>query len=124
VRVVNGYGPAENMGFSTSFEVASVEPGQRSVPVGVPLRGTRARVLDEWFNPVPVGVPGELYLAGRTLAQGYLGRSDLTAERFVPDPYGAPGERMYRTGDLVRWSSSGDLDYVGRVDDQVKIRGF
>ncbi|WP_204366527.1 non-ribosomal peptide synthetase, partial [Nocardiopsis alkaliphila] len=124
VRVVNGYGPAENMGFTTTYEVVRVEEERASVPIGGPLAGARVYVLDGWLRPVPVGVPGELYIGGATVAQGYLRRPDLTAERFVPDPFVGGGERMYRTGDVVRWGREGELEYVGRADDQVKVRGF
>jgi acyl-coenzyme A synthetase/AMP-(fatty) acid ligase len=120
--VVNGYGPVESLGFTTFHEVGRVSGS--SVPVGVPLAGKRVYVLDDFLRPVPAGVTGEVYAAGVGLAYGYVGRSGLTGERFVADPFAGGGERMYRTGDLGRWTGEGLLDVVGRIDDQVKVRGF
>jgi amino acid adenylation domain-containing protein len=122
-RIVNLYGPSEDTTFSTWCEVprgSTEEP-----PIGVPLDGTNAYVLDSRLVPVPAGVRGELYLGGAGVALGYFGRPDLTAERFVPDPFcDEPGARMYATGDSVCLTESGDLRYFGRGDNQVKLRGF
>ncbi len=121
-RVWNLYGPTEDATYSTGVRV---ERGATRVSIGRPLPGTRAYVLDARLQPVPGGVPGELFLAGAGGARSYLGRPDLTAERFLPDPFGAmPGGRLYRTGDLARWLASGELEHLGRLDHQVKVRGF
>ncbi|WP_346780013.1 amino acid adenylation domain-containing protein, partial [Streptomyces sp. S3(2020)] len=124
LRVLNGYGPVESMGFTTSHLIGGVVEGAGSVPIGVPLAGKQVFVLDEWLRPVPVGVPGELYVAGSGLAHGYVGRAGLTGERFVACPFGGFGERMYRTGDVGRWRRDGALEFLRRVDEQVKVRGF
>ncbi|ORC54896.1 non-ribosomal peptide synthetase, partial [Pseudomonas floridensis] len=121
-RIVNHYGPTETTVGVLTHEVAEALQGCRSVPVGRPLNNGKARVLDAWLSPVAERVAGELYLGGAGLAQGYLGRAALTAERFVPDP-DADGERLYRAGDRARWVD-GVLEYLGRADDQVKIRGY
>ncbi|PCK22362.1 amino acid adenylation domain-containing protein, partial [Rhodococcus qingshengii] len=119
----NLYGPTEFTVHSTAFEVdASVT---NRVLIGTPVWNSVALVLDDRLRPVPTGVTGELYLSGVQVARGYMRRVDLTAERFVADPYGTPGTRMYRTGDVVRWSKSGGgIEYIGRSDFQVKLRGL
>ncbi|GGM76671.1 hypothetical protein GCM10011609_10760 [Lentzea pudingi] len=122
IGVVNGYGPVESMGFTTSFAVPQDWDGA-VVPIGSPLEGKSAVVLDHRLSPVPTGATGELYVGGEGLAHGYLGRPGLTAERFVASPFRV-GARLYRTGDLVRRRADGTLTYLGRADDQVKIRGF
>jgi amino acid adenylation domain-containing protein len=120
-KVGNLYGPTEDTSYST---YSLVENGADRVLVGLPLANTRTYVLDDAFRPVPVGIVGEAYLAGAGLARGYVGRPGLTAERFLPDPFGPAGSRMYRVMDLVRWTDAGALEYFGRTDFQVKIRGF
>ncbi|OKI08161.1 non-ribosomal peptide synthetase [Streptomyces sp. CB02923] len=112
----------------TTGAASATDAGNTASPMGRPVRGSRAYVLDHCLRPAPNGVAGELYVAGACLARGYLGRPDLSAERFIADPYGAlhgaPGSRMYRTGDLVRRRADGTVEFLGRSDDQVKIRGF
>jgi len=119
----NAYGPTEATVASTIF----VAPKDYATlpPIGKPLKNVQCFVLDEQMNPVAIGVPGELYIGGESLARGYHNRTDLTAEKFIPNPFSnIAGERLYRTGDLVKWKSDGNLDFLGRIDQQVKIRGF
>ncbi|MER7764187.1 amino acid adenylation domain-containing protein [Streptomyces sp. NPDC097619] len=124
LRLTNGYGPTEATTFTTAHDLVDALPSGASVPLGTPIGNTRVRVLTPALEPAPVGVPGELYIAGQGLAHGYLARPGATAERFVADPYGAAGERMYRSGDLVAWRADGTLEFLGRTDGQVKVRGF
>ncbi|MFK0253882.1 amino acid adenylation domain-containing protein [Streptomyces sp. NPDC090445] len=125
VAIVNEYGPTEATVGCVTYRIAPEDPvAPGPVPIGTPIPHTRVLVLDENLRLVPPGVTGDLYLAGAGLARGYRNRPELTAERFVPCPYGAPGERMYRTGDRGRLRGDGQLEFWGRVDDQVKIRGY
>ncbi|MFF3831826.1 amino acid adenylation domain-containing protein [Streptomyces sp. NPDC002458] len=117
--VFNYYGPTE-----TTVDAVTTRITGRSPVIGRPVTGAGAYVLDPSLHPLPQGAAGELYLTGEGLARGYAGRPGLTAERFMPDPYGRPGGRMYRTGDLARWSQDGTLEFLGRSDRQVKVRGF
>jgi amino acid adenylation domain-containing protein len=124
-RLLNAYGPTEATTFATWQLVREVAEEALTVPIGVPIANTRAYVLDRHLEPVPLGIPGELYLGGPGLARGYLGRPALTAERFVPDPFRAElGGRLYRTGDRVRRRADGTLEFMGRIDGQIKLRGF
>jgi amino acid adenylation domain-containing protein len=122
-RVLNLYGPSEDTTYST---FALVERGAEGEPtIGRPISNTRTFVLDKCLQPCPIGVMGELHIGGEGLARGYLNRPDLTAEKFIPDPYGdAPGGRLYKTGDLARFLPNGEIEFLGRIDHQVKIRGF
>uniref|UniRef100_UPI00067CE122 non-ribosomal peptide synthetase n=1 Tax=Streptomyces rimosus TaxID=1927 RepID=UPI00067CE122 len=127
LHVSNLYGPVENTTFSLGYDIPAPEAStavEPSLPIGHPLTGTRVRLLDSALRPVPRGVPGEIYLAGTGLANGYHRAPARTAARFVADPYGPPGSRMYRTGDLGRWDTGGRLRFLGRRDRQVKINGF
>ena len=126
VRFVNGYGPTEATITATRWEPdpASQSPVPPILPIGRPIANTRAYVLDASRQPVPVGVIGELYIGGVCVARGYRNRPDLTAERFIPDPFGGGQQKLYRTGDRVRWGSDGLLEYLGRADGQIKLRGY
>jgi non-ribosomal peptide synthetase component F len=124
--LLNGYGPTETTVLASLHRI-SCEPAsaRAEVPIGRPIADVTARVLAGGGEPVPVGVAGELLIGGAGVARGYLGLPELTAERFVPDPFGRrPGARLYRTGDRVRWRPNGELEFLGRLDEQVKVRGF
>ena len=122
VRWINTYGPTEATVIATAFEPAGADADD--LPIGRPIANARAYVLDARLRPVPIGLPGELYLGGVGVARGYLNRPTATALRFLPDPFGTPGGRMFRTGDLARWRPDGNLEFLGRTDHQVKVRGF
>ena len=125
--VTNMYGPTETTIWSSTYRVSPAEEGvdiTAGVPVGTPIANTQLYVLDRFLQPVPVGVAGELYIGGLGVARGYLDRPELTAERFVNNPFSSDGRKMYRTGDMVRWRSDGIVEFLGRVDHQIKLRGY
>lgn len=128
IRLINAYGPTETTITATAFDITPRfrEPSAlQRIPIGRPLANRETYILNKFGDPVPVGVPGELYIGGDCLARGYLKRPDLTAENFVPNPFSnEPGTRLYKTGDRVRYLSDGNIEFLGRIDDQVKIRGF
>ncbi len=123
--LINGYGPTECTTFTATCRIPrDLQERARSIPIGRPITDTPVYVLGAGMQLLPIGLVGELHVGGRGLARGYLRRPELTAERFIADPFGAPGERLYRTGDLVRYLPDGQIDFIGRADGQVKIRGF
>jgi amino acid adenylation domain-containing protein len=125
LKVINGYGPTEASICATLYEVTAGNADGQPTPIGKPVANGQAYVLDKQHRPMPMGMTGELYLSGEGLARGYFNRPDLTAERFVPDPFSVVGGgRMYRTGDLVKWRTDGNLSFIGRADHQVKLRGY
>jgi len=124
-QMLNGYGPTETTTFAAMFAIHGVPERARSVPIGGPIANTQIHILDPMGQEVPVGVAGEIYIAGDGVARGYLNRPELTAERFVNNPFSdTPGERMYRSGDLGCWRADGQIEFLGRNDNQVKLRGF
>jgi amino acid adenylation domain-containing protein len=124
LRLVNGYGPTESTTFACCHTICGPEI-ETSVPIGRPIAQTQVYVLDEQMRPIPLGVAGEFYIGGDGLARGYVNRPELTAERFIPDPFATEaGARLYRTGDLARFLANGTVEFLGRADEQVKIRGF
>ncbi len=123
-RLINMYGITETTVHVTYRPITLADTLQTRSPIGEPIPDLGLRVLDAQLQPAPVGVAGELYVAGEGLARGYLGRAALTSERFIADPHATHGTRLYRTGDQVRWTADGQLEYLGRIDQQVKIRGF
>ena len=125
VTLINGYGPTECTTFTATYRIPHELPADtRSIPIGRPINDTMVYVLGPSMQPMPIGLIGELYVGGHGLALGYLKRDELTAERFVANPFDAPGERLYRTGDRVRYRPDGNLEFIGRADGQVKVRGF
>src|SRR5262249_37500397 len=125
-RLINSYGLTEATIDSSYFESADLNlPVDRAVPIGRPFPNSEIHILDRNLQPVPLGVPGELHIGGRGLARGYFKQPELTAEKFIPDPFnGRSGARLFRTGDLGRFLSDGTIELLGRTDDQIKIRGF
>jgi amino acid adenylation domain-containing protein len=123
-RLLHVYGPTECTTFATFHEVSHLSKQASTVPIGRPISNTTAYLLDRHGQPVPLGIPGELYLGGPGVAEGYLNRPELTRERFVEDVFGGHGKRLYRTGDIVKYLPDGNIEFIGRADNQVKIRGF
>jgi len=125
VRIINGYGPTESTTFTCCYPVpGQVDEALPSIPIGRPIGNTQVYILDSRLQVVPIGVAGELHIGGDGLARAYLHHSQLTAEKFIPNPFGKPGSRLYKTGDLSRYLADGQIEFLARIDDQVKIRGF
>ncbi len=123
VEIINEYGPTEATVGCIVYKYEELDIKEKTVPIGLPINNTRVYIIDKSLNIVPIGVPGELCIAGDGLARGYLNRPELTAEKFIESPF-EPGQRIYKTGDLVRWLPDGKIEFLGRIDNQVKIRGF
>ncbi|MFN7415110.1 MAG: amino acid adenylation domain-containing protein [Dolichospermum sp.] len=122
-QIINGYGPTESTTFTCCYPIPrKIETTIESIPIGSPIANTQVYILDDYLQPVPVGVPGELHVGGAGLARGYLNRPELTQEKFIPNPF--DNSKLYKTGDLARYLPDGNIEYLGRIDHQVKIRGF
>jgi acyl-CoA synthetase (AMP-forming)/AMP-acid ligase II len=120
---LNLYGSSEVAGDATFYEVGDIT-GLSAIPIGKPISNTQTYILDEFLQPVPIGVPGMLYVGGECLAKGYWDRADLTFERFIPNPFGTKPDRLFATGDQARFLADGNIEYLGRLDTQIKLRGF
>jgi amino acid adenylation domain-containing protein len=123
-HLINGYGPTENTTFTCCYRIDRSEHLNGSVPIGKPISNTRTYLLDRAMQPLAIGIPGELYTGGDGLGRGYINKPDLTADRFMPDPFSTEGQRCYRSGDMARYLPDGNIEFIGRNDEQVKIRGF